>query len=103
MSNPEQYKSENLKAVKNYQTSNTEKYKSDHLTAVKKNQIKSATKFPPFSLSDKLQHLIISKFCNDTKPNKFEETGCSVCGKLTLLIDVLKLSDLNLNLDFLHQ
>ncbi|KDR65457.1 hypothetical protein GALMADRAFT_81852, partial [Galerina marginata CBS 339.88] len=82
---------------------NPEKYKSDNLKAVKKHQIKLATQFPPQPLTDKLQHTIISDFCNDIKPNKFEEAGCAVCGKLTLLTELLKLANLNLNLDILYQ
>ena len=42
-------------------------------------------KFPPSPPSKRLMHKIISGFCNDTHPGKFEEAGCAVCGQLVVL------------------
>src|SRR6266700_3149648 len=50
-----------------------------------------------------LQYKILSNFCNDTSFKNFEESGCAVCGKLTLLTDLQNLSELELNLDVLIQ
>lgn len=40
------------------------------------------TKFPPPPPSKLLIHRIISKFCKETSPDSFIETGCAVCGEL---------------------
>jgi hypothetical protein len=42
-------------------------------------------KFPPSPPSKRLMHKIISGFCNDTHPSKFEEAGCAVCGQLVVI------------------
>ena len=44
-------------------------------------------------------HKIISGFCNDTHPSKFEEAGCAVCGQLVVLTKLTKLTDLKCSLD----
>jgi len=46
---------------------------------------------------------VISEFCKNTAPIAFQEAGCIVCGRLTLLTELQKLSDLNLNLGILYQ
>jgi len=101
--NPEVYKALNLQAVKNYQVKNSEAFKSSNLESVKKYQKKSETNFPPKPLSSLLQHKIASNFCKDTSPQAFEESGCAVCGKLILLTELQKLSELEFNLDVLTQ
>jgi hypothetical protein len=120
--NPEKFKTDNLKAVQKYQGKDSEKYKIANLEAVQKYQEKNSDKikkanleavhqyqkkkamaFPPLPPSEKLQHTIISDFCNNTAPNKFIESGCAVCGRLTLLTELQKLSDLNLDLSILIQ
>jgi len=41
----------------------------------------------------------VSDFCADTSPEIFEESGCAVCGKLTLVCEMEELSDVeNINL-----
>ena len=120
--NPEIYEATNLELVKKHQAKNPETYKAAHLESVKKHQDKNhknsklsnlesvkkykkniEIKFPPKPLSSILQHKIISKFCTDTSFKNFEESGCAVCGKLTLMTDLQKLSELELNLDVLIQ
>ena len=44
-------------------------------------------------------HKIISGFCNDTHPSKFEEAGCAVCGQLVVMTKLTKLTDLKCSLD----
>ena len=61
------------------------------------------TNFPPKPLSAFLQHKIASNFCKDTSPKAFEESGCAVCGKLTLFTELHKLSKLELDLNVLTQ
>ncbi len=97
------YKAAHLKSVKKNQAKNSETFKISNLESVKKYQKKIKTKFPPEPLSSLLQHKIASNFCKDTSPQAFEESGCAVCGKLTLLTELQKLSELDLNLDVLTQ
>ena len=51
--------------------------------------------FPPSPLSKELKHSIISGFCNEMHPINFEEQGCAVCSKLTLLKDLTNCNNLN--------
>jgi hypothetical protein len=62
-----------------------------------------AVSFPPSPPSKKLQHAIISNFCKDTAPNMFTESGCAVCGKLTPMNELSKLSELDLDMSILTQ
>ena len=101
--NSELYKAAHLQAIKNHQAKNPKAFKSSNLESVKKYQKKLETNFPPKPLSSLLQHKIASNFCKDTSPQAFEESGCAVCGKLTLLTELQKLSELKLNLDILDQ
>ena len=118
--NSEKYKTSNLYAVKQYQKLNAQKMqvnnleavkqyqatpkgKESHLAAVKNYQVRTQSQFPPTLLSSSLQCQVISAFCKDTAPNAFQEAGCTVCGRLTLLTELQKQSDLNLDLDILHQ
>ncbi|SJL08858.1 uncharacterized protein ARMOST_12229 [Armillaria ostoyae] len=39
--------------------------------------------FPPAPLDNSLSHSIITDFCSAMSPNRFEESGCCVCGQLT--------------------
>jgi hypothetical protein len=48
--------------------------------------------FPPRPPKDKLLHKIINGFCKDTRPSRFVEAGCAVCGHLRRLTDLLLLS-----------
>jgi len=43
--------------------------------------------FPPDPTDASLHKNIINDFCNATRPSKFEEAGCAVCGALTLKLN----------------
>ena len=55
--------------------------------------------FPPLPPSKRLMHKIITGFCNDTHPSKFEETGCAVCGQLVVMSKLIKLTEVKCSLD----
>ena len=60
--------------------------------------------FPPVPLSSELSYTIASDFSDDTSPNKFIESGCAVCAKLTPLAEMQKLSVVDgLNLSVLEK
>jgi hypothetical protein len=60
-------------------------------------------KFPPLPPSAKLCQNIVSDFCADTSPDVFEEVGCAVCGKLTLICKMEELSEVeNIHLLKVH-
>ncbi|KAF9553066.1 hypothetical protein CPC08DRAFT_622192, partial [Agrocybe pediades] len=44
--------------------------------------------FPPSPPSKDLLHSIISGFCNDMRPEAFQEAGCMICGSLTLISEL---------------
>jgi len=90
-------------AVKKSQPNNSEKAKQLNLNSVKKYQEKVSTLFPAIAPSEKLQHTIISNWCKDTTPSQFMESGCVVCGKLTPILELKKLSETNLDLNVLIQ
>ncbi|KAF9547541.1 hypothetical protein CPC08DRAFT_617104, partial [Agrocybe pediades] len=49
--------------------------------------------FPPQPPDDTLLHNIISGYCDDMRPDSFQEAGCAVCGSLTLLKDLRKVEN----------
>lgn len=100
--NDPKYKAAHLEAVQQNQA-NDLKYKASNLEAVHKYQKKKAMTFPPALPSEKLQHTIISNCCKDTSPNKFIESGCLVCGKIVPVIEMYKLSEVDLDLSILVQ
>ena len=60
---------------------------------------KKDEKFPPNPPSTDLCQQIVSDFCADTSPERFEESGCAVCGKLTPICEMEELSEIeNVNL-----
>ena len=61
--------------------------------------VKENVNFPPSPPSKHLMHKIISGFCNDTHPSKFEEAGCAVCGQLVVMTKLTKLTNLKCSLD----
>ncbi|KAF8233815.1 hypothetical protein L208DRAFT_1111390, partial [Tricholoma matsutake] len=91
------YKSAHINAVKKNQV-NDPNYKTFNLNAVKKYQEKQSKTFPPPPPSKMLQHTIITNACKDTAPNQFMESGCTVCGELTPILQLHKLSELSLDL-----
>jgi len=58
--------------------------------------------FPPDIPNASLRKKIINDFCEATKPSKFEEAGCAVCGALTLKTELSNLSSLNIDLSVLN-
>jgi Helitron helicase-like domain at N-terminus len=98
--NFDQYKQTNLLAVHKYQTKDLNKWNEEHCHAMQR--YRQQKKFPPQPPSQNLQLKIISDFCNDTSPNLFMEAGCAVCGQLTSLHLLQKLSVLELNLKVLE-
>lgn len=50
--------------------------------------------FPPAPATEELHHRIISDYCNDMQPYNFQESGCAVCGALTLTHLALPVKDL---------
>ena len=61
--------------------------------------VRENIKFPPSPPSNRLMHKIISGFCNDTHPSKFEEAGCAVCGQLVVMTKLIKLTNVKCSLD----
>jgi hypothetical protein len=61
--------------------------------------IQEKNKFPPSPPSKHLMHKIISGFCKDTHPSKFEEAGCAVCGQLVAITKLTKLKDIKCSFD----
>ena len=99
--NNSSYKISNLNAVRKNQSLDPDKYHKANLESVKKYQEQKS--FPPAPASKKLQHTIISNFCKETSPYQFMESGCAVCGKLTPILLLQKLSEANLDLSILIQ
>ena len=96
------YKKDNLESTKRYQEQNREQYRKAHLAVVVKHlEMKKVSKFPPSPPEPKLQHRIISDACGDMSPDMISESGCAVCGRLTLLIDLLELSKTKVDLSIL--
>ena len=61
--------------------------------------IRENIKFPPSPPSRRLMHKIISGFCNDIHPSKFEEAGCAVCGQLVAMTELVRLTDVKISFD----
>ncbi len=98
----EVYKKANLLSAKENQAKNKVWYKLTNLRAVKKYQErKKLSKFPPSPPSAELQYKIISDACKDMSPPMFTEAGCAICGRLTPLVHLLKLSRVKLDLSIL--
>jgi len=97
------YKIGNLKSVKKYQKKKGDEYKSNHSISEKiyKNKRKVHDIFPPPPVTPALQHMIISNACQDMSSNQISESGCAVCGQLTLVKDLIKLSEAHVDLNIL--
>ena len=61
--------------------------------------IKENIKFLPSPPSKHFMHKIMSGFCKDTHPSKFEEAGCAVCGQLVVMTKLIKLTDVKCSFD----
>jgi hypothetical protein len=64
-------------------------------------QSNSNVSFPPSPPSDVLQKIIIKDFCEATASKNFEESGCTVCGALTLQLDLFEINFVNNKLSVL--
>ena len=73
--------------------------KLSRVTRNHKYYVRENAKFPPSPPSKRLMHKIISGFCNDTHPSKFEESGCAACGQLVVMTKLMKLTDVKCSLD----
>ncbi len=51
--------------------------------------------FPPKPITDELQHKIMTNYCKDMNPDNFHESGCAVCGALTLIKSSVPSSELS--------
>ena len=79
--NKKHLKAQSVKKEKIKKKSQPKKYwvkpkqdKRNHKYYTKKNN-----RFLPSLPSNQLMHKIITGFCNDTHPSKFEEAGCAIC------------------------
>jgi len=57
--------------------------------------------FPPSPPSNNLQETVAREWCQDMSPDEFMEGGCAVCGQLTPVSQLSKLSESNCDLDIL--
>lgn len=69
--------------------------------AHQQNRTLSEPDFPPKPPSKDLIHKVATGFVKATAPSKFVEKGCAICGKLTLLTELIRLADVDCNLDIL--
>ncbi len=53
------------------------------------------TEFPPIPITEEMKHKVIQNYCKDMDPSKFHESGCAVCGSLTLIHLSVPTSDLS--------
>ena len=73
--------------------------KASRVVRNNKYYVQENVKFPPSPPSKRLMHKIITGFCNDTHPSKFEEAGCAVCGQLVEMTKLKKMTDVKCSLD----
>ena len=88
-------KKKNLELQKKYAKSELAKKKRTERRKEKK------SKFPPSPPSKALCETVTRGWCGDTSPEVFMESGCAVCGQLTPLSQLSKLSESECNLDVL--
>jgi hypothetical protein len=60
---------------------------------------KKENPFPPSPPSPELTETVIGNWCKDTSPQNFVESGCAVCGQLTPLVKLKKLSEAKCDLE----
>ena len=58
--------------------------------------------FPPMPIDSKLQHKIVSEFCESLTPDALEEAGCAVCGQLVPVSQLTRLKAVKNLLHILH-
>jgi len=79
------------------------KMNSREIITDKSSPIKQHKPFPPPPSDRKLEHKIISNFCADVNMRTVAEDGCAVCGRLTLVKDLMGMGQLKDNLHVLIQ
>ncbi|KAJ7740539.1 hypothetical protein B0H16DRAFT_1267217, partial [Mycena metata] len=57
------------------------------------------TQFPPSPASEEALHRILTLSSEAVQPDRFLEAGCAVCGRLTSLHELTRLSTFAGNLD----
>ncbi|KZV64113.1 hypothetical protein PENSPDRAFT_588898, partial [Peniophora sp. CONT] len=61
----------------------------------------SSSSFPPKPLSDSEREAVISNFCSEFSPENVLESGCMVCGQLTLRKDLTAVDENSFDWDLL--
>ena len=97
----DKFKKNNLNSVKKYQDKSGELYKASHIVSNRTHYQKVQSAFPPTQLTTELQHKIISGACQDMSSTNISESGCAVCGRLTQMKNLKKLSTSKLDLSIL--
>ena len=82
------------------ETSKSQKQKKAKQRSEKQEALR-LSKFPPSPPSEILQETIAQGWCKDTSPDAFMEGGCAVCGQLTPMTHLSKLSKSGCDLDVL--
>jgi hypothetical protein len=100
-------KSDSLRSKRRYDKLNTEgkmKKKEQRHASAKQSRKEKGEKtkqypFPPPPPSMELKEVIVRNWCEDSTPDKFMEDGCAVCGQLTPLHHLKKLSEVKCDLE----
>ncbi|KAJ7824418.1 hypothetical protein B0H13DRAFT_1658519, partial [Mycena leptocephala] len=58
--------------------------------------------FPPNPPSKTFRHGVITGMCNDLNPTAFEESGCAVCGELTVNSELTHWDELDVDWSLLE-
>jgi hypothetical protein len=61
-----------------------------------------SSKFPPNPPTPSQVEQIVNAFCADTTPASFEESGCTICGRLTLCTELIPVKDCGCDLSLLN-
>jgi hypothetical protein len=103
-------KLENLEHVRRYQARQKERYKLLNIKPELKHRIKHTlesvrkeehSEFPPPRIGIGLLHTIVTESCKAMTTEKISEAGCAVCGRLTPIQQLLKLTEVDIDFDIL--
>src|SRR6201987_2870563 len=99
----------NYHAVKQYRSKNTKNTTTIERPATpraKKSKdicnISESESFPPCTPKLSLTHKIVHDWCSDMAVDSFEETGCAICGEITLKSKSSNIQEAALNLEILQ-
>jgi hypothetical protein len=104
------YKLKNLEHVRRYQARQKERYKLLNIKPELKHRIKHTlesvrkeenSEFPPPRIGIGLLHTIVTESCKAMTTEKISEAGCAVCGRLTPIQQLLKLTEVDIDFDML--